>query len=98
MNAAKGILTAKGGMTSHAAVVARGWGKPCVCGCGTLVIHEKGSSMKIKDKVFNKGETLVCWSVHAPTHARACMSAFCEGETVVRARTRKCGVCVVDDL
>ena len=32
MNAAQGILTAKGGMTSHAAVVARGWGKPCVCG------------------------------------------------------------------
>ena len=38
MNAAKGILTALGGMTSHAAVVARGMGKPCVAGCGALHI------------------------------------------------------------
>lgn len=40
MNAAKGILTARGGMTSHAAVVARGMGKCCVAGCGDLKIHE----------------------------------------------------------
>jgi pyruvate,orthophosphate dikinase len=40
MNAAHGILTARGGMTSHAAVVARGWGKPCVVGCGTMKISE----------------------------------------------------------
>ena len=38
MDAAEGILTARGGMTSHAAVVARGWGKPCVAGCGDLAI------------------------------------------------------------
>jgi len=38
MNAAQGILTSRGGMTSHAAVVARGWGKPCVAGCGELSI------------------------------------------------------------
>ena len=36
MHAAVGILTARGGMTSHAAVVARGWGKPCICGCEAL--------------------------------------------------------------
>ena len=41
MNAAKGILTARGGMTSHAAVVARGWGKPCVVGCSEMHIHER---------------------------------------------------------
>ncbi|MDX1530349.1 MAG: pyruvate, phosphate dikinase [Rhodothermales bacterium] len=39
MDAAEGILTSRGGMTSHAAVVARGWGKPCVAGCGDIVIN-----------------------------------------------------------
>ncbi|MFT5517508.1 MAG: pyruvate,orthophosphate dikinase [Rhodothermales bacterium] len=39
MHAAEGILTSRGGMTSHAAVVARGWGKPCVAGCGEIVIN-----------------------------------------------------------
>jgi len=39
MHAAEGILTARGGMTSHAAVVARGWGKPCVCGCEALQVN-----------------------------------------------------------
>ena len=38
MHAAAGILTSRGGMTSHAAVVARGWGKPCVCGCDALQV------------------------------------------------------------
>lgn len=38
MHAAQGILTARGGMTSHAAVVARGWGKPCVCGLDKLQV------------------------------------------------------------
>ncbi len=41
MHAAQGILTARGGMTSHAAVVARGWGKPCVCGCDALHVNLK---------------------------------------------------------
>ena len=44
MNAAKGILTARGGMTSHAAVVARGWGKPCVAGCSDIVIDYRTQS------------------------------------------------------
>ncbi len=39
MDAAEGILTSRGGMTSHAAVVARGWGKPCVAGCGDIVVN-----------------------------------------------------------
>ena len=39
MHAAEGILTSRGGMTSHAAVIARGWGKPCVAGCGDIVIN-----------------------------------------------------------
>ena len=40
MHAAEGILTSRGGMTSHAAVVARGWGKPCVAGCNEIVVDE----------------------------------------------------------
>jgi pyruvate, orthophosphate dikinase len=40
MGAAQGILTSRGGMTSHAAVVARGWGKPCVAGCSDIVIND----------------------------------------------------------
>jgi pyruvate,orthophosphate dikinase len=46
MHAAEGILTSRGGMTSHAAVVARGWGKPCVCGCETLIVDYKTKSVK----------------------------------------------------
>ncbi len=53
MDAAEGILTSRGGMTSHAAVVARGWGKPCVAGCGAVVIDYKA-------KLFTVGGTTVC--------------------------------------
>ena len=45
MHAAAGILTARGGMTSHAAVVARGMGRPCVCGAGALRIDAKAGTM-----------------------------------------------------
>ena len=48
MNVAKGILTARGGLTSHAAVVARGMGRCCVSGCGELVIDEEGRTVTIK--------------------------------------------------
>ena len=40
MHAAEGILTSRGGMTSHAAVVARGWGKPCIVGCDVLRVDD----------------------------------------------------------
>jgi pyruvate,orthophosphate dikinase len=49
MATAKGILTSRGGMTSHAAVVARGMGKPCVVGCGAIQIDEGRGVIKIKD-------------------------------------------------
>ncbi|MFA5073096.1 MAG: pyruvate, phosphate dikinase [Nitrospirota bacterium] len=49
MDAAQGILTARGGMTSHAAVVARGMGKPCVAGCESIVVN-------LKSKVFTTGK------------------------------------------
>jgi len=53
MAAAEGILTIKGGMTSHAAVVARGMGKPCVCGADSIIIDEKNNMMFIgKEKIL----------------------------------------------
>ncbi|MBK7045759.1 MAG: pyruvate, phosphate dikinase [bacterium] len=56
MNVAQGILTARGGMTSHAAVVARGMGKPCVAGCGTLFVDSAKGEMTIAGKSFHQGD------------------------------------------
>ncbi len=52
MNAAAGILTSTGGMTSHAAVVARGWGKCCVAGAGDIDINEKSKKIKVDGRTF----------------------------------------------
>ncbi|MBK9473597.1 MAG: pyruvate, phosphate dikinase [bacterium] len=56
MNVAQGILTARGGMTSHAAVVARGMGKPCVAGCGTLFVDTAKGEMTIAGESFHQGD------------------------------------------
>lgn len=56
MDLAQGILTVRGGMTSHAAVVARGMGKCCVCGCGEIEILEKENQMRVKGKTYKKGD------------------------------------------
>jgi pyruvate, orthophosphate dikinase len=56
MNLARGILTARGGMTSHAAVVARGMGKCCVAGAGAIKISYKDRTMTIDGKVYNEGD------------------------------------------
>ena len=58
MHAARGILTARGGMTSHAAVVARGMGTCCVSGCGELRIDEEKKTLTIAGKVLNEGDFL----------------------------------------
>ncbi|HWE38019.1 MAG TPA: pyruvate, phosphate dikinase, partial [Isosphaeraceae bacterium] len=58
MHLAKGILTATGGKASHAAVVARGWGKPCVVGCDAIQIDEKGGQIRIGDHVIKAGDFL----------------------------------------
>jgi pyruvate, orthophosphate dikinase len=58
MNAAQGILTARGGMTSHAAVVARGMGKCCVAGCSDLIINESERSFKVNEKIFREGDLI----------------------------------------
>jgi pyruvate,orthophosphate dikinase len=58
MHLAKGILTATGGKASHAAVVARGWGKPCVVGCDAIRIDEKAGHITIAGQVVKAGEFL----------------------------------------
>jgi pyruvate, orthophosphate dikinase len=56
MEVAKGILTSRGGMTSHAAVVTRGMGKCCVAGAGDIDVDEKAREMRVKGQVFKAGD------------------------------------------
>ena len=56
MRAADGLLTARGGMTSHAALVARGWGKCCIVGCDALHINMNTRTITIGDKLYNEGD------------------------------------------
>jgi len=58
MHAAKAILTAKGGMTSHAALVARGWGKCCIVGCSALQINYTDNQMLVNDEMIKEGDWL----------------------------------------
>src|SRR3546814_9666379 len=58
MHAAKGILTARGGMTSHAAVVARGMGRPCVSGAGSLSIDNATKTLRIDGRELREGDIL----------------------------------------
>jgi pyruvate, orthophosphate dikinase len=58
MVASEGILTARGGMTSHAAVVARGMGKPCVAGCTSLIIDYASRTLVVGGKTYREGDAL----------------------------------------
>jgi pyruvate,orthophosphate dikinase len=58
MHAARGIVTARGGMTSHAAVVARGMGRPCVSGAGEIHIDEKAQTFTARGRTFRVGEII----------------------------------------
>jgi pyruvate,orthophosphate dikinase len=58
MDAARGIVTARGGMTSHAAVVARGMGRACVCGAAELVIDAKAGEMRARGRVWREGDVI----------------------------------------
>jgi len=58
MRAAEAILTGRGGMTSHAALVARGWGKCCIVGAGSLIINAAEKTLKVGDEVFKEGDFL----------------------------------------
>ena len=55
---AEGILTARGGMTSHAALVARGMGKPCIVGCEAIYVDYKNEVLQIEDRKIKKGEVI----------------------------------------
>jgi pyruvate,orthophosphate dikinase len=56
MRAAQGILTQRGGMTSHAALVARGWGKCCIVGCGALHVDMEKKDLRMGDTVLHEGD------------------------------------------
>jgi pyruvate,orthophosphate dikinase len=58
MHAARGILTARGGMTSHAAVVARGMGRPCVSGAGSISIDMAARTMRVGNRVIAEGDRI----------------------------------------
>ena len=58
MHAAEGILTTRGGMTSHAAVVARGMGKPCVSGAGSLRVDYNAQTVQAGNTVLKRGEII----------------------------------------
>src|SRR5215471_9258210 len=58
MHAAEGILTTRGGMTSHAAVVARGMGKPCVSGCGNIRVDYGRGTMSVGSRTFKTGDVI----------------------------------------
>jgi pyruvate,orthophosphate dikinase len=58
MHAAEGILTTRGGMTSHAAVVARGMGKPCVSGAGSLRVDYRAGTLMVMGETFRKGDII----------------------------------------
>ena len=64
MKAAQGILTVRGGMTSHAAVVARGMGKCCVSGCGEIKMDEENKKFELAGKVYHEGD---CISIDGST-------------------------------
>jgi pyruvate,orthophosphate dikinase len=58
MRASQGILTSTGGITSHAAVVARGWGKPCVVGCSAIQVDYENEEFTAGGEIVRKGETI----------------------------------------
>ena len=58
MHAAKAIVTARGGMTSHAAVVARGMGRPCVCGAGALQVDTERGTVRVGSRTLKKGDII----------------------------------------
>ncbi|KJJ83539.1 pyruvate, phosphate dikinase [Candidatus Omnitrophus magneticus] len=71
MRASEGILTARGGMTSHAALVARGWGMCCVVGCGELEIDTKARTIKVGDIALKEGDWITVNGTKGTVYAQA---------------------------
>ena len=70
MHAAQGILTARGGMTSHAAVVARGMGRPCVSGAGDLRIDTQAGTMSVRGTTVRAGDLVTIDGAYRRSDAR----------------------------
>lgn len=75
MVASEGILTLRGGSTSHAAVVARGLGKPCVCGCSSLVLSEKEKTLSVRGHNLKEGDYISIDGTRGQVY-------FCKLETI----------------
>ncbi len=71
MRAAKGILTARGGMTSHAALVARGWGKCCIVGAGAIKISLTARTMTVDGQTFKEGDMITLNGTRGRAYAGA---------------------------
>ncbi|WP_372794663.1 pyruvate, phosphate dikinase [Pontiella sp.] len=91
MWAAQGVLTSTGGMTSHAAVVARGWGKCCICGAGDLKIDYKKKTVTIDGKVYKQGDWLslngstgAVYEGQLPTQVSPVVSAVVDGNAAAK--------------
>ena len=91
MWAAQGVLTSTGGMTSHAAVVARGWGKCCICGAGDLKIDYKKKTVTIGNKVYKAGDwislngsTGIVYEGQIPTQVSPVVSAVVDGNAAAK--------------
>lgn len=87
MGAAEGILTSTGGMTSHAAVVARGWGKCCICGAGDLRIDYSSATVTVGDKTFKEGDVIslngstgMVYEGEIPTGSSPVVAALVDGD------------------
>lgn len=87
MGAAEGILTSTGGMTSHAAVVARGWGKCCICGAGDLKIDYANGTVTVGDKTYKEGDVIslngstgLVYEGEIPTGSSPVVAALVDGD------------------
>jgi pyruvate,orthophosphate dikinase len=91
MRAAEAILTARGGMTSHAALVARGWGKCCVVGCGALHIDYNKKELRIEDKILNEGDWITLNGTKGNIYAgRLAMMDATEENTILMQFLKLC--------
>ena len=91
MWAAQGVLTSTGGMTSHAAVVARGWGKCCICGAGDLKIDYKKKTLTIGKKSYKEGDwislngsTGIVYDGQIPTQISPVVAAVVENKAAAK--------------
>ena len=92
MWAARGILTTTGGMTSHAAVVARGWGKCCICGAGSVSVDYKKRTLTVAGKVLKAGDWISLngsvgkvYAGRLPTQSSPVIAGLVEGDKKARA-------------